>query len=629
MRTFLGGLLLAGLCSAAAQAATFTVTNTGDAGAGSLRQAITDANAASGEDTIVFAGGVTGTITLASPLPVVNSAGGVLTITGPGRTMLTISGANTYRVFETGLASWLNISALTIANGRAPLSGSDAYGGGIYSAGTLVLYNVAINNCSAVGADSASGNGGNARGGGIYHTHAAANLNITNSQLSGCTAVGGNSTAMMGGGGAEGGGIYLNSGSGTFLQLTISNCDATGGNGDSGGSALGGGLHLRYGVTLTDGVITGCDTTGGSGGTLTSGTAQGGGLYASTPGTFGNVTLTNVTVSSCNATVSAGGTIPVSAQGAAVWAGASSGAPTLELTRCLIENCDSTGQASSLANAGGVYLGTTANLLDSRITGCASLAGTTPANGGGFLFSAAQALSVQRCTVDGNSGGGAHVQNATTATLTNCTLSGNSGGLGAGLLCESSVVSVTFSTVTANTATGTNTGGVHRASGSVTLQGCIVAANTTATGAPDIGGTVSNGGNNLVGVQDGAAAFVNGVNGCKVGSAATPLNPQLAALANNGGRTPTHALQPASPAVDAGGSTGVPATDQREAPRPFGSQADMGSYEYGATPPNTGGTAGGEGDDRCTATGSAALGWLVLALLAAATLLRRRRVRAG
>src|SRR4051794_1936665 len=37
-----------------ATAATFTVTSTNDAGAGSLRQAILDANALAGADTIVF-----------------------------------------------------------------------------------------------------------------------------------------------------------------------------------------------------------------------------------------------------------------------------------------------------------------------------------------------------------------------------------------------------------------------------------------------------------------------------------------------------------------------------------------------------------------------------------------------
>ena len=37
-----------------AHAATFTVTNLNDSGAGSLRQAILDANAAAGADTITF-----------------------------------------------------------------------------------------------------------------------------------------------------------------------------------------------------------------------------------------------------------------------------------------------------------------------------------------------------------------------------------------------------------------------------------------------------------------------------------------------------------------------------------------------------------------------------------------------
>ena len=52
MRTTLG--LFLGLCATAVSAATFTVTNTNDSGAGSLRQAILDANGAAGADTIAF-----------------------------------------------------------------------------------------------------------------------------------------------------------------------------------------------------------------------------------------------------------------------------------------------------------------------------------------------------------------------------------------------------------------------------------------------------------------------------------------------------------------------------------------------------------------------------------------------
>ena len=79
-RLFVTGLVL---CLAAAHlaATTFTVTNTSDSGAGSLRQAITDANANPGADTIAF--NITGsgvhTISPASALPTITEA---LTING-------------------------------------------------------------------------------------------------------------------------------------------------------------------------------------------------------------------------------------------------------------------------------------------------------------------------------------------------------------------------------------------------------------------------------------------------------------------------------------------------------------------------------------------------------------------
>jgi hypothetical protein len=72
--------ILATLClcvlGSVASAATFTVTNTSDSGAGSLRQAITDANAAAGADTIAFdiAGSGVHTIVPASPLPAITEA---------------------------------------------------------------------------------------------------------------------------------------------------------------------------------------------------------------------------------------------------------------------------------------------------------------------------------------------------------------------------------------------------------------------------------------------------------------------------------------------------------------------------------------------------------------------------
>src|SRR5438552_1049741 len=74
---------------------TFTVTTLADSGPGSLRAAVTAANAAPGADTVRFAPGLHGTIALASEIPITDA----LTIDGPGANQITVSGNNTTRVF--------------------------------------------------------------------------------------------------------------------------------------------------------------------------------------------------------------------------------------------------------------------------------------------------------------------------------------------------------------------------------------------------------------------------------------------------------------------------------------------------------------------------------------------------
>ena len=95
------GAVLAGAAPAAA--ATFTVDNTGDAGLGTLRQAITDANAAAGADDIVFTVTPPATISLLSALPQIAQP---LTITGLGASSLTIrrdpGAATNFRIFDIG-----------------------------------------------------------------------------------------------------------------------------------------------------------------------------------------------------------------------------------------------------------------------------------------------------------------------------------------------------------------------------------------------------------------------------------------------------------------------------------------------------------------------------------------------
>jgi hypothetical protein len=111
-----------------ASAATFTVTNTNNAGAGSLRQAITDANAAAGADTIVFSSlfNSAQTITVATTL-VIDGVNDTLTITGPGSNLLTVSGNNAVQVFSVSSGEITTISGITVAQGNAIPTGS---GGG-------------------------------------------------------------------------------------------------------------------------------------------------------------------------------------------------------------------------------------------------------------------------------------------------------------------------------------------------------------------------------------------------------------------------------------------------------------------------------------------------------------------
>jgi hypothetical protein len=90
---------------------TFTVMNTNDSGPNSLRAAL-----ASGDDTITFAKGLHGTITLTSGELLVSKS---VTISGPGANTLAVSGNGASRVFDIAAGQNVNISGLTIAHGFA------------------------------------------------------------------------------------------------------------------------------------------------------------------------------------------------------------------------------------------------------------------------------------------------------------------------------------------------------------------------------------------------------------------------------------------------------------------------------------------------------------------------------
>jgi CSLREA domain-containing protein len=175
----------------------------------SLREAINAANADFGAETISFAPALTSggpaTITL-DGLGALADITDDVTITGPTNNRLTINGNNTVRVFTIASGNTVDISSLTIANGRASGVGT-SIGGGIYNQGTLTITNSTFTGNKAAGAAGMGGAIDNFNG----------SLTIINSTISGNSAD------------ADGGGI-LNDGSGT---ATIVNVTITGNRSDA------------------------------------------------------------------------------------------------------------------------------------------------------------------------------------------------------------------------------------------------------------------------------------------------------------------------------------------------------------------------------------------------------------
>jgi len=187
----LAGLLLLGLLASPARAETFTVTNTNDGGAGSLRQAILEANANRQDDTIDIS--ATGTINLQSALPNLSTN---MEIEGPGAEALTVRqdtrAFRNFRIFTVRSGATVSISGLTIADGRVfgnPVGESnDGFGGGIANNGTLTLTDSIVMGNSVTGIDGGSGaDSGHGFGGGIYNR---GTLTLEGSTMSGNSTTG-------------------------------------------------------------------------------------------------------------------------------------------------------------------------------------------------------------------------------------------------------------------------------------------------------------------------------------------------------------------------------------------------------------------------------------------------------
>jgi CSLREA domain-containing protein len=226
------------------------------------------------------------------------------------------------------------------------------------------------------------------------------------------------------------------------------------------------------------------------------------------------------------------------------------------------------------------------------INGCHITANTAyTATGGGISSSAP--LTIINSTISNNStpnnlvGSGGGIRAAGNLTVINSTISGNGAAttLGGGIFinCGSCAPSIINSTITDNEGRADGAGGVFTSS--VTRVGnSIIAGNRNSSTTPDVGGGGGfiSLGYNIIG-NVGAITTFN-----QTGDQTGVSNPQLAALAMNGGTTPTHALLAGSPAIDKGKSFDQ-TTDQRGFVRPFdnpdippasgGDNSDIGAFE--------------------------------------------------
>jgi CSLREA domain-containing protein len=295
-----------GASSVTTSAPTLTVNSLSDPGAGvcdatecTLREAITQANALAGPDTITFdpaafAAPGPHTINLSSALPDLSTD---MTIQGPGASVLTVrrDTGGIYRIFTIGAGHTVTISGLTISNGFADGNTPADSGGGILNLGALTLTNSTVSGNTAIfcgggicnWGDSAtaevinstvsgnysdfngggienrsaltirdstvSGNSTRWDGGGIQNALFATACNVVNSTVSGNTAVSGGgvysdapltltSSTVSGNSAAGEGGAIWNRGPLNLTSVTVTNNRA---DADDDGTGTGGGIYIR------------------------------------------------------------------------------------------------------------------------------------------------------------------------------------------------------------------------------------------------------------------------------------------------------------------------------------------------------------------------------------------------
>ena len=330
--------------------------------------------------------------------------------------------------------------------------------------------------------------------------------------------------------------------SATTGDLVITGLTITGGQPASLVSELGGG-GIRFAsngvLTVTDSAI--------SGNRDTSSVNAAGGISSAYSGTIylNNSTVSDNVGSSGRAGARGGGGIFVSSG-------------LVSLTGSTVSGNDN----NSSFGGGGISTLTGGVLLsNSTISGNSS--GNTNGSGGGGIDTYSGDISVINSTISGNSvtlGSGGIRTGSGDVAITNSTISGNSSrtNRGGGIGVDSGNVSLTNSTIFENIGVGVSFTGTGSGSNTpfLTINNSIVAgnlqANNSGISTPQdlaLGSSLRLSiGHSLI----GAGETISGGVGNLIGTAASPLDPLLGPLSDNGGPTLTHNLLQGSPAIDAG-----------------------------------------------------------------------------
>ncbi|WP_170267039.1 choice-of-anchor Q domain-containing protein [Brevifollis gellanilyticus] len=280
--------------------------------------------------------------------------------------------------------------------------------------------------------------------------------------------------------------------------------------------------------------------------------------------------------------------------------------------RLLLEDCRFTGN-TALALGGAVECSSNGGASMTLKVLRSTFTSNTGYRGGGLYVATGGAGSVGTVSVDactfydnkapGYSGGGLGVGafggGKLTTVVSQCTFAQNSSGpvSGGAVMNDgfdpgsSSLLTLRRCTLAGNTTThaqggGTSIDGYNSGSATTVLDGCLIAGNTSASTAMDVGrfngAVVTSLGNNLIGNITGTSN-VTWLGTDLTGTAAVPLNPMLASLGDYGGPTQTMPPLPGSPARNPVGGTSAAIVgmlrDQRGGVRLQGETMDIGSVE--------------------------------------------------